>query len=194
MQEQSSGLCACGCGRPINPGRRFVLGHSRRGRHSNNRVVRSLAERFWPKVDQTNGPHACWPWIGYRDPKGYGQVWTGSGYDGAHRVALALTGGPLGPGECALHWCDNPPCCNPAHLFRGEPILNTADMLIKGRHRYARHLGERNGFAKLTADAVRDIRRLSAEGESDASLARRFSVTDRAIHRVVKRRNWAHVD
>ena len=103
-----------------------------------------VAARFWVKVDK-NGPipaHCpelgpCWVWTKAADPKGYGRF--GIGPSGgnrvffAHRVAMALAG-TIPPDELqGCHHCDNPSCCNPAHLFLGTGADNAADMLAKGR-------------------------------------------------------------
>jgi hypothetical protein len=42
------------------------------------------------------------------------------------------------PKPCGLHKCDNPPCCNPVHLFEGTPKDNTRDMQVKGRAKLIR--------------------------------------------------------
>src|ERR1035437_6125251 len=79
-------------------------------------------EVFWSKVDRLGGPDACWPWMGARDQDGYGLFRppkaTRRPTQRAHRFALELKlGRPLAPGMQARHAvCDNPPCCNPAHL------------------------------------------------------------------------------
>lgn len=93
-------------------------------------------ECFWRKVDRSGGPDACWPWTGTLvSGKGYGgSHQTDGGPRYAHRRALELTiGRPLTRSEFACHHCDNPPCCNPAHLFLGSALDNARDRDAKGR-------------------------------------------------------------
>lgn len=100
-----------------------------RGRRS-----RPTAERFWEKVDKSGD---CWLWIGKKNQNGYGLFTTWeNGVEkgcGAHRMAYALTHGPIAPGLFALHRCDNPSCVNPDHLFLGDQHANMADASRKGR-------------------------------------------------------------
>ena len=95
------------------------------------RIHGTIAERFWPKVDR-RGPGECWPWLALAR-NGYGKFRYGSRCLGAHRVAYELTHGPIPPGLDCLHHCDNPLCCNPAHLFLGTDIENQTDCRRKGR-------------------------------------------------------------
>lgn len=88
------------------------------------------AERLWSQVDRSGGPDACWLWQGHCDRGGYGRL-AGAR---AHREAWVQTFGPIPDGLWVLHRCDNPPCCNPRHLFLGTPKDNTRDMMEKGRH------------------------------------------------------------
>ncbi len=96
-----------------------------------------IEERFHPHVDKSSGPDACWPWTRskIRDG-GYGQIGRG-GHDGGivltHRLAWEIANGPVPDGMRVLHECDNPPCCNPKHLFLGTQADNLRDMTAKGR-------------------------------------------------------------
>lgn len=56
-----------------------------------------------------------------------------------HRFMVEVTHGALiFPGFMVCHACDNPGCCNPAHLFIGSPSDNTRDAMRKGRLAYGR--------------------------------------------------------
>lgn len=92
-------------------------------------------ERWLFHVDK-NGPPAkncpdlgcCWLWTA-RTNKGYGQFRDEEGATvAAHRWAYEHFVGPLPPDRQFLdHFaCDNPPCCNPAHVVPVTHAENTA--------------------------------------------------------------------
>jgi DNA-binding NarL/FixJ family response regulator len=87
------------------------------------------------------------------------------------------------------HRCDNPPCCNPRHLFLGTTAANVADRDAKQRQ--AR--GERIALARLTEESVREIRRLQARGFLHREIARQFNVSRPTISAVCSGRTWRHV-
>jgi hypothetical protein len=104
------------------------------------RPHRPIAERFWPKVDKSG---ECWIWRGAKNRNGYGTFMLGEFQARAHRVAYELTYGPILDRLMVCHHCDNPPCCNPAHLFLGTVADNAADMVKKGRQARGDHHGFR---------------------------------------------------
>lgn len=146
------------------------------------------AERFWAKVEK-RGPEECWPWRGaVTSQHGYGNTaWDGH-HLGAHKVAWITTNGPVPEGQCVLHKCDNRICCNPAHFFLGTRLDNNRDKVAKGRH--IRGADAYN--AKLTADDVREIRRLKGK-VSGYELAKRYGVVQSYISQVQTRRTWTHI-
>jgi hypothetical protein len=89
---------------------------------------------FWSFVDRRSAD-ACWHWTGRKTTRGYGQIQGEGSWTGAHRRAYSLTKGEIPDGHYVCHTCDNPPCCNPAHLFIGTPQDNVDDMIAKGRAR-----------------------------------------------------------
>jgi len=150
---------------------------------------RPLADKFWEKVD-IRGPNECWPWTAYTNDMGYGMIKHKGRALRAHRVAWELTYGPIPEGMFVCHHCDNPLCCNPAHLFIGTQADNLTDMAQKGRST----LGERDGMSKLTAKQVREIRRCYAEGMLQIRLATEYGVSQNHISNIVNHRRWRHVD
>jgi len=148
-------------------------------------------ERFWSKVKMSNS-EKCWEWQAGRSWAGYGDFSMGRKRKHiiASRFAWELTNGPVPKGKCVLHTCDNPPCCNPAHLFLGSRKQNSEDCKAKGRN----NKGERHGNAKFTEKDVIKIRKLYAAGRyRQEDLAKKFGVERRAIGRVIDGTRWGHV-
>ena len=94
---------------------------------------------FWKRVDRSGGDDACWPWRGsFRGGRAgssrYGITrWLGHKKRAVHRIAFELTNGPITPEVFVCHACDNPPCCNPRHLWAGDAASNMKDRDAKGR-------------------------------------------------------------
>lgn len=97
------------------------------------RSRRSVEDRFIEKIIKL--PSGCWEWTGATVPFGYGvfQLGRGVGVTRSHRFAYELWVGPIPEGMFVCHTCDNPPCCNPEHLFLGSNGDNMKDMHAKNR-------------------------------------------------------------
>lgn len=141
----------------------------------------------------------CWIWTKARFHFGHGAMNVAGKLCKAHRVAFAEFVGPIPAGQQIRHTCDKPACINPAHLRLGTHADNMADMAARGRaakgagNHFGRvkYQGEANGFARLTAKAVREIRRSRL---TLAALADKFGVSIGAISHVRARRNWRHIE
>lgn len=102
-----------------------------------------LPARILDRIDRAGGPDACWLWTGARlarrdsglGGQDYGVVWIDGKVKKVHRVVFEAVNGPLTQERpIVLHVCDNPPCCNPAHLKAGTYADNAQDMVTKARH------------------------------------------------------------
>jgi len=144
-------------------------------------------DRFWRKVAR-GADDECWPWLGKPNEKGYGRFGVRRKVVMAHQFAYVLANGALAEEHCALHRCDNPICCNPAHLFAGTIADNNRDMWAKGRGKIT-HQRSRTTFspeffrdnghprAKLTPGDVAELRLLRSDGWKLRDLAARYGIS-----------------
>ena len=105
-----------------------------------NNTSLSVAERFWSKVD-IRGEDECWPWTGADDGHGRGQFYMNGRKYRSPRIAWSVSNGvPFPDGLLACHSCDNPPCCNPRHIWPGTMSDNILDASKKGRMAHKRKI------------------------------------------------------
>lgn len=150
----------------------------------------SLGDRLTLRTDRSAGVNGCWPFIGTRSRDGYGNFWFDGKLKGAHVWTLIeASGQDLSATMMALHSCDNPSCCNPAHLRWGSAVENMRDMFARGRAVVP--FGESHRRAKLTDAQVLDIR--SRHGETLHQLAAEFGVTFGLISQIRNGRIWRHL-
>lgn len=149
--------------------------------------------RFWSRVNRGQ-PDACWPWGRLRNPQTYGRA-TMQFDNGtpprrlfAHRTAYELAVGPIPEGLCVCHHCDQPYCCNPAHLFLGTHQDNVDDMRAKGG--VSKSFGTDNPASKLSETQAQVIRRHHERGVSVADLSALFEVKPATVRKIIRGETW----
>lgn len=135
----------------------------------------------------------CWEWKLSKTGSGYGTCTIKKKQFFMHRSAWELFNGPIPEGLWVLHKCDNPPCCNPDHLFIGTATDNVQDMLAKQRRGLVPTTCQKR-LAKLTAKQVVQIRTLYGSGEVTQDwIAKHFDVTPMTVSRIWTRRTWRNM-
>lgn len=81
-----------------------------------------LSIRLWRKID-IKGIDDCWEWLGAISPAtGYGHIGVGRRGEGVTTVHAAVyedVYGEIMNGMVICHYCNNPKCANPKHLYEG---------------------------------------------------------------------------
>lgn len=135
----------------------------------------------------------CWIWTHGTNRSGYGAVKLPAERKPGltHRVALELKlGRPIGNGLCALHSCDNPPCCNPEHLREGTHGDNVVEKVEKGRQ--SKLQGENHGSSRLTEFQVREILR-DANTSTQTIISERYHISRPTISDILRGKSWKHI-
>lgn len=171
--------------------RGFCNRHYHKARYAGSAMPptkRELIERFFEQAIQSN-TDACIDWPFGKTSICYGQTYMAGKPEHAHVYVCRLVHGEKPPEkDHAAHNCGRPICVNPRHLRWATRAENMADKIRHGTD----DRGEANVQAKLTDDAVREIRRLRGV-ETQRKLARRFGVRHTTIGAIQRGKNWAHV-
>lgn len=144
-------------------------------------------------------PTGCWEWTGATDNR-YGLVQFQKKKYKAHRFAFECLVGPIPDGKVVCHRCDNPPCCNPEHLFVGTQSENLKDAASKGRnamqlyphlstlraHWQPAKSGEEHHNATIKDAQIAEIFRMKASGASCRAIAAVFGVHNTTISKILR--------
>lgn len=143
------------------------------------------SQTFWQNVHKDGD--GCWYWMAGKNNKGYGLFYPGVGTMRrlSHRISYEFAYGEIPANRHVLHRCDTPACVNPSHLWLGSHADNMRDKENKGRA---------NHTSILTADNVREIRKLIAEtAMTHREIAAKFGVARRTISNITNGSCWSHV-
>lgn len=134
----------------------------------------------------------CREWPGSRKA-GYGRIrWGARDYILVHRLVWSAAHGEIPAGMMILHKCDNPPCFRLDHLYCGTALDNMRDRKRAGH--YAPSAGEANNHARLTEEAVIEIRRLYLqEGLNQTKIAKQFGITQPHVSAITRGKSWTHL-
>ena len=140
----------------------------------------------------------CWFWTAGVSGPGYGIMSRGGRYGSgfsktgpvmSHRMAYLIFVGDIG-NKHVLHHCDNKLCCNPDHLYLGTDAENGADRKARNRIYRGGSPGQKNGWALLNDDKVRDIKTGRMSRKEFASL---YGVSVACIDKIASGKNWTHI-
>jgi len=144
--------------------------------------LRDRAIKFWPRVAIKESAE-CWLYKGCKDSHGYGWLTFRNRQIRASRLAWMIHNNLEVPqGKFVLHKCDNPPCCNPAHLYLGTQKDNVRDMLVRGRYP-----------SVFTPAEVRDIFYRAHRVETGTSIAKCYGITQSMVSAIKRGIRWKHL-
>lgn len=170
------------CHRPVYA-HGICIVHRMRLRRTGRLDVKTLAERFWERVNK-NGPFPagkselgrCWLWIGYVGNNGYGQIrWDGR-RTSPHRISWELAGGNLLKRPFTLdHLCRDPRCVNPSHLEQVTDVENS----------------RRGSYCKMGYGGAEKAKAMRKKGMKLKDIGKILGVGAPAVHNAIHGLTWA---
>ena len=131
--------------------------------------------------------------VGFKNKKGYRlhtlMIGGKAVARAAHRMIAEAAHGPCQSGMECRHLNGDVRDNRAENLCWGSAQENRRDQVLHGTVA----IGERHGNSKLSDDAVREIRRLRADGQTLKAIGERYGVTKFAVHAVIAGKTWRHV-
>jgi hypothetical protein len=181
-----------GCGKPVVGFGYCNLHYRRLKRHGDplkGGTPHGAAQRFFRDHVLTDGDDRCLIWPFARNAAGYAVI---NARDGnttlvSRRVCEAVHGRAPSPAHEAAHSCGNGAngCVTKGHLYWASSLQNKADMLGHG----TRMRGERSPLARLTEQAVHEIRALRGEMRQ-RDIAAKFGVSTATVCEIQTGASW----
>jgi bisphosphoglycerate-dependent phosphoglycerate mutase len=152
------------------------------------------AQQFVQGMLDNDFGDCCVIWPYAHNPLGYGVIRIGNRNQYVHRHIFCLANGRSTKEKFGVaHSCGVSACVNPKHLRAATQHENVMDTVRMGRQ-FTCH-GSDNKKAKLTEEQVREIRRAyEINPELYRVIAERYGVRLQAIHNLIKRKTWKHVE
>lgn len=112
------------------------------------RYAPAVPSKRWPLLTEqqaianivehiTINESGCWLWQRGKNTCGYGEIVVRNKRWMVHRYIYTVFIGEIPKGMHVCHYCDQPNCINPSHLWIGTHKQNMADCRAKGRYYYA---------------------------------------------------------
>lgn len=132
----------------------------------------------------------CWEFAGPLMKDGYGRVRLEGKPTLTHRASYIYHTSSIPEGLHILHKCDNPCCCNPAHLYAGTHHDNMKDKVKRARQYRPNHVGVNNTCSKLTDS---DVVAIFTSTKTTKELCKEFPVGRASINLIKQGKSWKHV-
>ena len=139
----------------------------------------TISARFWAKVDK-QGPDDCWPWLAYRNEKGYGCFFDGTRDIRAHRYALREAGIAVPDGMEPDHTCGHSWCVNVRHL----EMVTSLENIRRGRRR--------RGIAPATELTREQVLAIRSDQRGSTVLSRAYGIDKRTVLHIKRRTRYAY--
>lgn len=161
--------------------------------NSKNKRTKDFLACFFSKTKEIGD---CWIWTGSKNKLGYGLYKSRSGGipRRTHRISFEIFNCvDLKSDQHICHSCDTPSCINPAHLFVGNPSINSNDARVKGR------LKRKIGSASLgelhpkTFLKEQDILAIRSSTQPTQEIAEKFDLHPNSVRGIRSKRTWKHI-